>query len=152
MHSAACLLISQRRTHHEVHMKNLLRINKFVLFAVLAFTACELPKQPQQRTFKSSGKVDYDITTEEASMLDSIQKKIFLFFRNERRRDWGIVRARAASWAPASIASTGFGIPCFAIGVERKWISREQAAQITLNTLESFYNSAQSAATNVRSE
>ena len=130
-------------------MKNLLKISKFVLFVVLAFTACELPKQPQQRTFKSSGKVDYNITPEESSMLDSIQQKTFLFFLNEHHPSWGIVKDRTARWAPASIASTGFGIPCFAIGVERKWITRTQAAQITLNMLSFFYNSAQSAATNV---
>ncbi|MGA3142682.1 MAG: glucoamylase family protein [Verrucomicrobiota bacterium] len=57
--------------------------------------------------------------------------------------------SRAASWAPASIASRGFGIPCLAIGVEHKWINREQAVQITLNMPNFFYNSLQSAGTNV---
>ena len=130
-------------------MKNLLKISKSVLLVVLVFTACELPKQPQQRTFKSSGKVNYNVTPEEESMLDSIQQKTFLFFLNEHHPAWGIVKDRTAPWAPASIASTGFAIPCLAIGVERKWITREQAAQITLNMLSFFYNSAQSAATNV---
>ena len=130
-------------------MNNLLKISKCALFVILAFTACESPKQPQQRAFKSSGRINYNVTPEEESMLDSIQQKTFLFFLNEHHPDWGIVKDRTASWAPASIASTGFAIPCLAIGVERKWITREQAAQITLNTLNFFYNSTQSAATNV---
>jgi len=82
-------------------------------------------------------------------MLDSIQQKTFLFFLNEHHPTWGIVKDRTASWAPASIAATGFGLPCLAIGAERKWIARERAAEITLNTLNFFYNSAQSTATNV---
>jgi hypothetical protein len=77
-------------------------------------------------------------------MLDSIQQKTFLFFLHEHHPEWGIVKDRTAEWAPASIASTGFGIPSFAIGVERKWITREQAAQITLNILNFFMNSEQS--------
>jgi hypothetical protein len=76
-------------------------------------------------------------------MLDSIQKKTFLFFMGEHHPEWGIVRDRTASWAPASIASTGFGIPSFAIGVERGWITRDEAAQITLNMMNFFVNSLQ---------
>ena len=81
-------------------------------------------------------------------MLDSIQHKTFLFFLNEHHPEWGIVKDRAASWAPASIAATGFGIPSFAIGAERNWITRKQAAEITLNILKFFANSVQSTDTN----
>ncbi|MCK7541918.1 MAG: hypothetical protein MZV63_69050 [Marinilabiliales bacterium] len=42
------------------------------------------------------------------AMLDSIQKKTFQFFLHEHHPEWGIVKDRTASWAPASIASTGF--------------------------------------------
>ena len=113
---------------------------------LFAFTACE---QPQQIVFKSNGKVNYPLTADEEAMLDSIQHKTFLFFLNEHHPEWGIVKDRTATWAPASIASTGFGIPSFAIGAERNWITREQAAQITLNILNFFFNSVQSADTNV---
>ena len=129
-------------------MSNTLKICKVMLFAVLAFTACEQPKPPRPLTFKSSGNVNYNVTPEEELMLDSIQQKTFLFFLNEHHPVWGIVKDRTAVWAPASIASTGFGIPCFAVGVERKWITREQAAQITLKMLNFFDNSVQSADTN----
>ena len=137
-----------RSTNRKVHMKNMLKISTLTLFVVLAFTACGQPKPPPPLTYKSSGKVNYTLTSEEKLRLDTIQQKTFLFFLNEHHPEWGIVKDRTAVWAPASIASTGFGIPCFAIGVERKWITREQAAQITLNTLNFFYNSVQSAGTN----
>ena len=71
-------------------------------------------------------------------MLDSIQYKTFLFFLNEHHPEKGIVKDRAADKAPASIAATGFGIPAFAIGVERHWITREQAAKITLSIFRFF--------------
>ncbi len=125
--------------------KNCMKIGKVLLFMVLALAACN---QPQQIEFKSKGRVDYPITRDQEIVLDSIQYKTFLFFLNEHHPEWGIVKDRAASWAPASIASTGFGIPCFAIGAERKWITRKEAAEITLNILIFFANSVQSTDTN----
>lgn len=122
-------------------MKN----SKILLVVVLVLSACA---KPQELVFKSSGKVDYKLTHEEETMLDSIQYKTFLYFFKEHHPDWGIVKDRASAWAPASIASTGFGIPSLAIGVERKWVSREQAAGITLEILKFFTNSVQSADTN----
>lgn len=107
----------------------------------LAFAACN---QPKQIVFESKGRVEYALTSEEEIMLDSIQQKTFLFFVNEHHPEWGIVKDRAASWAPSSIAATGFGIPSYAVGVERNWISREEAAQITLNMLNFYKNSEQS--------
>lgn len=118
-----------------------MKINLIVLFVFLSFSACEMP---QERVFKSFGKVDYPTTNEDEMLLDSIQYKTFLFFLHEHHPQWGIVKDRIKDWAPSSIASTGFGIPSFAIGAERGWISREQAAGITLNILHFFANSVQS--------
>lgn len=112
----------------------------------MALAACD---QPEPIEFKSNGRINYAITYNEEIMLDSIQRKTFLFFLNEHHPEWGIVKDRAARFAPSSIASTGFGIPCFAIGVERNWITREQAALITLNILNFYKNSTQSADTAV---
>lgn len=80
-------------------------------------------------------------------MLDSIQEKTFLFFLHEHHPEWGIVKDRSASWAPSSIAASGFGLPGFAVGVERNWITREEAAEITLNMLNFYKNTEQSADT-----
>lgn len=113
----------------------------FVLLAAIVSAACN---QPQKTVFRSQGKVDYLLSSEDEAMLDSIQKKTFLFFMGEHHPEWGIVKDRTASWAPASIASTGFGIPSFAIGVERGWITRDEAAEITLNMMNFFVNSLQS--------
>jgi hypothetical protein len=121
-----------------------MKISKAILFVVLILAACN---QPQKLVFESKGKVNYLLAYDEEIMLDSIQQKTFLFFVNEHHPEWGIVKDRAASWAPSSIAATGFGIPSLAVGVERNWISRDKAAQITLNMLNFYKNSEQSADT-----
>jgi hypothetical protein len=127
-------------------MKKQLNMNKFIIFFILFILTVD--NYAQQIVFKSNGKINYSLSIDEVALLDSIQHKTFLFFQNEHHPEKGIVKDRAASWAPASIASTGFGIPAFAIGAERNWITREQAAQITLNLLNFFASSVQSADTN----
>jgi hypothetical protein len=92
---------------------------------------------------------NYKLSPEEEIMLDSIQQKTFLFFMNERNPENGLVKDRSASWAPASIAAIGFALPSYAVGVERNWITRDEAAEITLTILNFFMNSLQSPDTNV---
>jgi len=121
----------------------------YAVLIILAFIACEQTKQPNQLAYTSKGKIDYQLTADDEKMLDSIQQKTFQFFVNEHHPEWGIVKDRTKEWAPSSIASTGFGLACFGIGAERNWITREKAAQITLNNLQFFINSVQSADTNV---
>jgi len=125
----------------EIKIRNHMKISKVLLFVVFTFAMGAI--QPQNIVFRSNGKVNYPITAGEESMLDSIQHKTFLFFLNEHHPENGIVKDRTLSKAPSSIAATGFGIPCLAIGAERKWISREQAAEITLKILRFFMNSPQ---------
>src|SRR5512133_2116478 len=120
--------------------KNRIILSIATLFAVVVLTA---GAQTQQIQFKSGGRINFQLTAAEETMLDSIQHKTFLFFLNEHHSDFGIVKDRTAGWAPASIASTGFGIPSFAIGVERHWITRDQASRITLSILSFFLNSEQ---------
>ena len=123
-----------------------MRISK-VLLLILTFTISAA--QSQEIVFRSNGKVNYPLTRDEEKMLDSIQHKTFLFFLNEHQPEMGIVKDRTTSESPSSIAATGFGIPSFAIGAERKWITREQAAEITLRILQFFINSVQSTDINV---
>lgn len=118
-----------------------MKFSAIVFFALMFLLSCE---QPKSLVYQSKGKVDYAITQEDEQMLDSIQRVTFRFFMEEHHPEWGIVKDRASEWAPSSIASTGFAIPCFAIGAERNWISREEAAQIVSNMLNFFINSEQS--------
>jgi len=124
-----------------------MKISKILLSVVFTFAIGAA--MPQNIVFRSNGKVNYPLTPGEETMLDSIQHKTFLFFLNEHHPEKGIVKDRTTSTAPSSIAATGFGIPSFAIGAERNWITREQAAEITLKILQFFINSVQSTDKNV---
>lgn len=128
-------------------MKRITLISKVLFVVLILAAACN--GQQQQTLFTSAGKINYNLAPDDEIMLDSIQHKTFLFFLNEYHPEKGIVKDRTAIWAPASIASTGFGIPSFAIGAEREWITREEAALITLKILQFFTNSVQSSGINV---
>lgn len=119
---------------------------KFLFLSVFLFTGCN--PQQHQNIFKSNGKIEYPLSNDEIILLDSIQHRTFLFFIEEANPQNGLVKDRSADWAPASIAAIGFALPSYAVGVERNWISRNEAAKITLNTLVFFLNSVQSADTN----
>ncbi len=127
-------------------MNNQIRSSLIVMLAIIFITlGC---KQEKHQAYRSFGKIDYPVTSDEIAMLDSIQYKTFLYFINEYDPEKGIIKDRSASWAPASIAATGFGIPSYAVGVERQWITRKEAADITLRMLNFFANSVQSSDTN----
>ena len=79
-----------------------------IVFAGLFVAACGAK---EEKTYTSFGKIGYRLSREEAAMLDSIQEKTFTFFWHEHHPELGIVKDRAISSAPSSIASTGFGIP-----------------------------------------
>jgi hypothetical protein len=119
---------------------------KMILLVVFVFVGCN--PQQNQIVFQSNGKVDYPLSNSETKLLDSIQYRSFLYFINESDHETGLVKDRSASWAPASIAAIGFALPSYAVGVERNWVSRDDAAKITLNTLSFFLKSVQSTDTN----
>lgn len=114
----------------------------FALFTLFVLISCRTQKNLNQ--FVSHGKVEYNLAKEDELMLDSIQRKTFLYFMNEVDAEKGFVKDRAASWAPSSIAATGFGLPTYAIAAERKWITREDAVRQILKILRFFANSEQS--------
>ena len=117
------------------------------LTATILISSCATETKKTE-AFNSFGRIDFPVSDVDEQLLDSIQYTTFQYFMHELHPQWGIVKDRAASWAPSSIASTGFGIPVYAVGAERNWISREEAARITLNIMRFFDTSYQSADTN----
>ena len=118
-----------------------MKITGALLALFILIAACN---GPEQSKFRSHGKVDYPVTPEDELLLDSIQYQTFQFFYNEVNKDLGLFKDRAKEGAPSSIASTGFALPTYAIAAERGWISREEAAEVTYNSLHFLLNSEQS--------
>ena len=72
-------------------------------------------------------------------------KACFDFFWNEANTDknstgYGLIRDNDVKREMASIASVGWGLSAYIIGVERGWITYEQAHERTLGTLKTFLN------------
>ena len=88
----------------------------------------------------------YKPTEKEISFLDSLQYKSFLFFMNEINPEIGMVKDRTTEESAASIAAVGWGVVAWAIGAEHNWITREKAAELTLNLVRFLFNSEQSTA------
>lgn len=124
----------------KINFKNFVTV--FISILIIILTLNNTHAQSCMK-YKSFGKIKFDLNKDDELMLDSIERKTFLYFKNELHPQWGIVKDRTTAWAPASIAATGFGLPAFAIAAERKWITRQNAAETTLKILKFFADAPQ---------
>ena len=76
-------------------------------------------------------------------MLDNLQRVTFDYFIKELNTENGLVRDSTRQNSPCSIAPTGFALAAYPIGVERGFITRDDAIKRTLATLRFFLNSPQ---------
>jgi len=74
-------------------------------------------------------------------LLEEIQRDAFQYFLDETNRTNGLVKDRAHTGAPASIAATGFALAAYPVSVERSWTTREEAIERTLFILRFFWTS-----------
>ncbi|GEM03311.1 hypothetical protein HMI01_02990 [Halolactibacillus miurensis] len=86
------------------------------------------------------------------AILEEEARRSFRFFYEEANTDlkssgYGLIRDKTSEIAKdvASIASVGFGLSAFVIGVERGWISYEEAYDRVKGTLHSFYHNVEHA-------
>ena len=79
----------------------------------------------------------------ESRMLDAIQRSAFGYFLHETNRSNGLVLDKTRADWPASIAAVGLGLTAYAVGVERGFLSRAEAAERTLAALRFFWRSKQ---------
>lgn len=79
----------------------------------------------------------------EDAFLDDLEKRTFDFFWETANTQNGMVPDRWPSRPFASIAAIGFGLTAYGVGVERDWITREQARARTVATLRFLWNAPQ---------
>ncbi|MBW3563335.1 MAG: Tat pathway signal protein [Acidobacteria bacterium] len=72
--------------------------------------------------------------------VNDLQKRSFGYFWDLTNEENGLTPDRWPRESFSSIAAVGFALPVYAVGVERGWISREQARERVLTTLEFFMN------------
>jgi hypothetical protein len=76
--------------------------------------------------------------------LDTLESRTFDFFWETANSENGLVPDRWPRDSPSSIAATGFGLAAYGIGVERGYISRDEAIERVRKTLRFFWESPQS--------
>ncbi|QDU70688.1 glucoamylase family protein [Mucisphaera calidilacus] len=84
-----------------------------------------------------------DLTAEQDAFLDELSRRSFDFFWREANTHNGLIPDRAMADGSqgmdvSSIASVGYGLTAYVIGMERGWISRDQAYDRSLATLKFF--------------
>jgi hypothetical protein len=82
------------------------------------------------------------------TVLEHEAKGCFDFFWNETTTEgpgYGLIRDNTHKWAKdvSSIASVGFGLSAYVIGVQRGWITKEQGYERALGTLKTLYQSVE---------
>ena len=75
--------------------------------------------------------------------LDTLSRRTFDWFWDLSDDRTGMTPDRWPTRSFVSVAATGFGLTAYPIGAERGWITREQAARRTLNTLRFFWTARQ---------
>ncbi|WP_140720533.1 MULTISPECIES: glucoamylase family protein [Gammaproteobacteria] len=71
-------------------------------------------------------------------LFSDIERRTFQFFWDTTNQENGLTPDRYPSRPFASIASVGFALTAYPIGIENGWISRNQAIDRTLTTLKFF--------------
>ncbi|MBC3784148.1 glucoamylase family protein [Spirosoma utsteinense] len=84
------------------------------------------------------------LAASDQSFLDSLQRDTFRYFWDTANPANGLIPDRAPSPSFSSIAAVGFGLTAYLVGVERGYVTRQQAADRTLRTLRFFATAPQS--------
>jgi hypothetical protein len=100
-----------------------------------------MTKQPHDGF--SSALAESATLVEDSAMLEQLQKAAFEYFPRSTNPDNGLVADRSRDGAPSSIAVVGLALSSYPVGVERGWISRDDAVLATLRALRFFWHSDQ---------
>lgn len=100
------------------------------LFVVCVGVAHAMPRPPSHR-----GPAD---THAVPALVADLQRRTFDFFAERADPASGLIPDRWPSPSFSSIAAVGFGLTTYGVGVERGWMTRQEAARRTLLTLRFF--------------
>ncbi len=81
---------------------------------------------------------------DDEALLDVLQRAAFAYFPQQLNRDNGLVADTSRENSPISIAVVGFALSAYPVGVERGWMTRDQAVESSLASLRFFRDSDQS--------
>ena len=70
--------------------------------------------------------------------IDSVERDTFRYFVEQVNNKNGLIKDSSRSGSPCSIAAVGFGLTALCIGVERKWIPKNEGFLLVLKILQTF--------------
>ncbi|MCI0708069.1 MAG: Tat pathway signal protein [Ignavibacteriae bacterium] len=111
-----------------------MNFTRCVVLGIL-LVACNSTPKPQEGQQPSS--VEWD------PFLDTLQQRTFNWFWETTSPKNGLTPDRYPNLTFSSIAAVGFALTAYPIGVEREFITREEATERVLTTLKFFWNSPQ---------
>ncbi|HEX7117569.1 MAG TPA: glucoamylase family protein [Longimicrobiales bacterium] len=107
-----------------------------LLSIVLVCAACGASPGP-------ADPADGAVSPADLAFLDTLQHRTFRFFWERANPENGLVPDRWPTPSFSSIAAVGFGLPAYAVGIERGWITRAEGADRVRTTLRFLWNAPQ---------
>jgi len=114
------------------------------LLVVAALTsACQQQPAPESAQSATTKADAVSAQRDVPPIVDDLERRTFDYFWELGNPVNGLVPDRWPTPSFSSIAAVGFGLTAYGVGVERGWISREQAVDRTLATLRFFARAPQ---------
>ncbi|QXD15149.1 hypothetical protein GQ464_017355 [Rhodocaloribacter litoris] len=110
---------------------------RFVTLALLAFSCLNAACDTERRASSETAGLRDD------PFVEDLSARTFRWFWETTNPANGLVPDRAPEPPFSSIAAVGFGLTAYGVGVERGYVSRQEAAERTLTTLRFFWEAPQ---------
>lgn len=107
---------------------------------IVAFAILALGLPPPVVRGEATSSAVLEFTPKDEQLLDEIERAAFLFFWNEADPESGLIPDKVGV-PVCSVASMGFGLAALPIGVDRGWVTREQAEERALKALRTLSRS-----------
>ena len=89
---------------------------------------------------------DWSRVASDDELLEGLQRDTLRYFLDEANPRNGLVPDNTSEGSPSSITAVGFALAAYAVGAERKIITRSEAVERTLTTLRFLWDSPQGGA------
>jgi hypothetical protein len=110
---------------------------------VLPFLGLSFIVACSARTDQSPRPTDGPVVSTSDPFIADLQERTFRWFWDRTNPTNGLVPDRAPTQSFSSVAAIGFGLAAYTVGVERRWVTRTEAAGRTLTTLRFLYQAPQ---------